>query len=368
MKIVFLLSDLGAGGAERVATTLCNAWAAAGHEVTLIATFSGSSTPFYPLREEVAVVSLADLVRGSRKTVWSYARRLLTLRRLIRQQQANVVVSFLSNVNVAAILATAFTAVPVIVSIRSDPGSTPLPRPWRMACAALYRYADAVVVQTDSVLRNIGRYYPGVRRVVRVPNPLPQRLEEIVRNGQAGPRRVFLSLGRLDSQKQVDHCIAAFGELAPTHADWDLHVYGDGPARGDLEQLAGRLGLADRVIFRGQTAQPWEVMAQADAFVMPSSFEGFPNALLESMAVGLPCVVYDCPSGPAEMTRGGEDALLVPLNDQAALTQALGRVMGDAGLRQELGERARRSVLERYRLNSVLGLWDDVFRQVGAMA
>jgi GalNAc-alpha-(1->4)-GalNAc-alpha-(1->3)-diNAcBac-PP-undecaprenol alpha-1,4-N-acetyl-D-galactosaminyltransferase len=83
------------------------------------------------------------------------------------------------------------------------------------------------------------------------------------------------------------------------------------------------------------------------------------------MGTGLPCVVYDCPSGPHEITRGGQDALLVPLNDQAGLSIALQRLMDDAELRQSLGGRARDSVLGRYQLNAVLRQWDDVFKRVG---
>jgi glycosyltransferase involved in cell wall biosynthesis len=90
--------------------------------------------------------------------------------------------------------------------------------------------------------------------------------------------------------------------------------------------------------------------------------------LLEAMALGLPCVAYDCPSGPGEITRGGKDALLVPLNDQRALAQGLGRLMADADLRRELGQRARASVLARYESGVVLRRWDELFRQVGAIA
>jgi GalNAc-alpha-(1->4)-GalNAc-alpha-(1->3)-diNAcBac-PP-undecaprenol alpha-1,4-N-acetyl-D-galactosaminyltransferase len=108
-------------------------------------------------------------------------------------------------------------------------------------------------------------------------------------------------------------------------------------------------------------------MAGADAFVMASKYEGFPNALLEAMGIGLPCVAFDCPSGPKEISRNGQDAMLVPLNDQKGLAASLRKVMGDAQWRQRLGEQGRDSVRERYSLQAVMTRWDQLFREVGAL-
>lgn len=365
MKIVFLISSLGSGGAERVASTLCSEWARQGHDVTLVATYSGVGVAFYPVSELVNVIFLADLVQARRMSLASYLTRLFALRKILLSNSADVVVSFLPNVNIAAIFATAFTKVPVVISERRDPVSHPASRLWEWACSAFYRFADAVVVQTDNVRRSIGTLYPSLKHVVCLPNPMPQELEQFLRADMAKSRRVLLSLGRITFGKQVDHALKAFADLADGNEGWDLHVYGDGPEKEALMSLIAELGLEGRVFLMGTTTQPWDVMAKADVFVMTSRSEGFPNALLEAMAVGLPCVVYDCPSGPHDITRGGQDALLVPLNDRVALTQLLQRVIEDAALRQDLGDRARASVLARYELKVVVRQWDEVFRQVG---
>lgn len=108
-----------------------------------------------------------------------------------------------------------------------------------------------------------------------------------------------------------------------------------------------------------------EELARAGAFVLTSEYEGFPNALLEAMAVGLPCVTFDCPSGPREISMDGQVALLVPLNDEQALGHALEQLMSDAVLRQPLGSQARASVIEHFTLNEVLEQWDLLFEDVG---
>jgi GalNAc-alpha-(1->4)-GalNAc-alpha-(1->3)-diNAcBac-PP-undecaprenol alpha-1,4-N-acetyl-D-galactosaminyltransferase len=310
MKILFLVSSLGSGGAERVATTLCNAWAARGDDVTLISTYSGGGIPFYDVSAQVELIPLADVARSSGRGLRSYARRLLTLRRLIVQRRPEVVVSFLPNVNVAAILSTAFTAIPLIVCERNDPSTRSALDVWEIACKLTYRFADMLTVQTEAVAAKAGKIYPGVRRLRVIPNPLPDgvTVQDAV---FTGPRRTLLSLGRLARQKQVNKLIAAFSELAPRFPEWDLHIYGDGPLRPALLSQIERSRMQNRVFLRGKTTEPWKVMADADAFAMTSKHEGFPNALLEAMGTGLACIATDCPSGPREITCNGSDATCI---------------------------------------------------------
>jgi GalNAc-alpha-(1->4)-GalNAc-alpha-(1->3)-diNAcBac-PP-undecaprenol alpha-1,4-N-acetyl-D-galactosaminyltransferase len=365
MRVLFLTSSLEAGGAERVAATLCNAWAGSGHSVGIVPTYSGGGVPFYTLDPDVRIQYLSDLVGVRKKSAFTYFKRLAALRTLVAETKADVVVSFLPNVNVAAILATALLAVPVVISERRDPSSQPASRLWELACRLLYRFADAVVAQTECVRGNIGTIYPGLRRVVCIPNPLPAELLERQPHVDPGPRRILLSLGRLAPEKQIDHVVRCFARLALECPYWELHIYGDGPARADLEELAIRLGASARVFFKGRTSDPWGAMEIADAFVMTSRFEGFPNALLEAMGMGLPCVTYDCPSGPCDISRGGEDALLVPLNDEQQLYAQLRQLLTSTELRQRLGRKARNSVVERYQLNVVLKQWDALFDELG---
>lgn len=367
MKILFLISSLGAGGAERVATTLCNAWSSRGDEVTLISTFSGGGQSFYRVADGVELLSLADFAPGARKNLAGYFRRGRALRRLAAQRRPDVVVSFLPNVNIAAIAALRALGVPLIIGERSDPSSCPASAMLRTARRLAYRFADLLTVQTEHVAATAAQHYPGVRQVAAVPNPLPSGLLEHVRRGHSG-RRILLSLGRLSAEKQVGKLISAFAAVAGRFDEWDLHIHGDGPVKDELEAQIALGGLSGRVVLHGVTARPWEVMASADAFVMTSQYEGFPNAMLEAMGVGLPCIAFDCPSGPRELSGGGSDAILVPLNDEPALRTAMADLMGNEALRLSLGMRAREAVIGKYGLASVLERWDRLFRQVGAPA
>lgn len=101
--------------------------------------------------------------------------------------------------------------------------------------------------------------------------------------------------------------------------------------------MASELGVAERVQFAGFLENPYPLLASATAFALPSRYEGFPNALLEAMALGLPCVASRCPTGPEEIVTDGADGLLVPIEDHVALAEALGRLLSDEALRARLG-------------------------------
>lgn len=364
MRICFLVSSLDAGGAERVATTLSNAWAARGDGVSLIATFSAGGKPFYAVSDAVELISLADVVNTRKKNIGSYAKRFVALRRLVKERSPDVVISFLPNVNVAAVLATLFTGIPLILCERNDPSGRPPSSFWELCSRLTFRYGDMFTVQTDAVAEKIHRYYPGLKRVRTVPNPIPEDVAAHEAGMRNKHRKILLSMGRLEDQKQFDKAIAAFSAVASRFPDWDFNIYGEGPLKPQLQACIEQYGMAERIALKGRTTKPWEVMADADAFLMTSKFEGFPNALLEAMGVGLPCVVTDCPSGPSEMTRQGKDALLVPMQDRDALISALEDIMRDEGLRCTLGNQARDSVLRRYSLKAVIEQWDRLFSEV----
>lgn len=370
MKILLLVSSMHAGGAERVAATLVNAWTDRGDTVTLVPTYSSKGSCFYPVSDAVNLVWLADRAgtrRGGALAAWA---RLRALRALIIEQQPDVVVSFLTNVNVAAILATKVLGklkVPLIVCERTNPVvETTTGRVWRHARRWLYPRADMVTVQAEDTVAPFGRQVPGIKHLNVIPNPLPPELlnAPLVDTQAVTPRKRLLAMGRLVPAKQFDLLIDAFAELAGDFPEWDLWIWGEGPDRDSLQARVAAAGLRDRIELPGRTDAPWEALSEGQAFVLSSAVEGFPNVLLESMALGLPCVAFDCPSGPREMTRDGQDALLVPAADQAKLTAALRRVLSDAALRHALGARAAQSVRDRYALPAVLDQWDQLFATV----
>ena len=362
MKILFLTSSMQGGGAERVASLLSNAWVAQGHKVTLMPTFSGRGGCSYALHPSVEIDYLADHVNGARGKL----RRLWALRRLIRQTRPDVVVSFLTDVNVAALLAASGSGVPVVVSERTYPPLLwPQPRLLVKILRRLtYRRAAVVVSQTGDTKAWIAGECRGANNVV-IPNPLtyPVPSADPVVTPQsilADGRRCLVAVGRLDEGKRFHLLIDAFARLAPQHPDWDLAILGEGAERATLAAKIAAAGLGARVHMPGFVGNPGDWYQRASIYVMTSAYEGFPNTLLEAMAHGLPAVAFDIKTGPREIMQDGHAGVLLPDDDHVTrLVDALDALIRDGGRRMALGQIAL-AVRDRYSMARILGLWDDV--------
>jgi len=368
-RIVIIVGSIAAGGAERVAATMANAWCKSGDEVWLVSTYLGARAAAYPIHPGVSVVLLSEAMPGPR--LWPpILGKIRGVHRLLRSIEPDVIISFLTNVNVLTILAHANSGVPLIISERTDPlHDRELPSALRLTRTLCYRFADALVVQSTAAAQRYGARLPGVSRITVLPNPLPAELAASPnRARQDGEGGCVIAMGRLTPEKGYAKLIDAFAAALGNDRSWQLRIWGDGPLREDLQSRMDRLQLADRVQLCGLTDQPWPTLAAAQIFVLSSQYEGFPNAMLEAMALGLPCIAFDCPSGPRELADAGRAAILIPPDDVGALATALRTLAGDRALRTALGERAATIVRGTFAQQSVMADWDALIEEVMARA
>ena len=357
MKILFFISSLQCGGAERVSVTLCNRFAQRGWDVTLATFDDGSVPPFFALAPEVRHVTLG-LQRVSTGVVYSLinnVRRVRRLRRFVADVRPDRIVSFIDGVNVLTLIASRRTRIPVVVSERTDPRRHVIPAPWRILRRLTYPWASAIVVQT----RSAASFFPTSwqSRVAVVPNPVPRATapaEAVV----DVPRRI-VAMGRLGPEKGFDLLIRAFSRVASEHPGWSLTILGEGPERASLESQVAASGVADRIFLPGQEADIAGALRRSGLFVLSSRYEGFPNALCEAMACGLPVIAFDCESGPSEIVRDGVDGLLVPAEDVDALASTISRLIADPARMRELGRRAS-EISDRFSVERVGGLWEQL--------
>jgi len=363
-RILFLVSSMQGGGSERIAAVLCNHWADQEHDVTLVPTFSGHGECVYPLDERVRLVYLADRVGTTHRSLGTFIKRFFSLRSMIREFQPHVIVSFLPHVNIIALFAAFGTAVPVVVSERSYPPMVPLPLYWRILRRLTYPLANAVVIQTEQGSDWLRTCCPSAKAWV-IPNPVVYPLplcepyispQELLKAG----RKVVLAVGRIGREKGFDILIHAFALLAKEYDNWDLVILGKGDERACLESLVEKHNLTERVYFPGYVGNLSEWYESADMYVMSSRFEGFPNALVEAMAYGLPVVSIDCATGPRDIIRHELDGLLVSSGEgEIGLADAMRRLMADESVRRLLSERAKQ-VRERFSITHISALWDEV--------
>jgi glycosyltransferase involved in cell wall biosynthesis len=318
-RVLFTIPNLEAGGAERVVVTLLTHLDRARFEPSL-ALVERRGPGLADVPPDVPVHDLGG--RGP--------RAFLRLLGLIRRLRPDTVFSSLTFYSTLVLLLSPLAPRGTrFVARENNLPTVHVPRMpygwlrWRLYAPA-HRRADRIVCQTDEMAADVAR--AGVRRDLTVVVPNPLDLEAVTaRAGGPSPYasggRHLVAAGRLVPAKGFDLLLAAFARVAARRADVRLHVLGQGPERAALERQARDLGIAERVAFEGLQANPYPCFRHADLFVLPSRYEGFPNVVLEALALGTPAVAFACPGGSA--VRDGVNGWLVPPGDVEALADRI---------------------------------------------
>jgi glycosyltransferase involved in cell wall biosynthesis len=347
---MFVINSLAGGGAERVMATLLRnseEWLDQ-HEIRL-AVLDHDGRDF-------ALPSWLDVVQLN--CGHGTLRSIVEVDRAVAEWRPDVTVSFLTRANLATVFAMTRRGRPCIISERTSTsahlGSGPRQLVTKSLIRFIYPRASQVIAVSDGVAAKLARNYAvGTSRLEVIPNPVDiSRIEadarEKARVEVQGP--YILAVGRLVAVKNYALLIRAF---ARADISTKLVIAGDGPERVKLESLAADLDIADRVILPGWVRNPYPLIAGASLFALSSNVEGFPNALVEALALGIPVVATNCSDGPAEILASKpidqvsgvaleRFGILTPVGDEQALTQAL-----ELGLDDEVGRRLRASGRER---------------------
>ncbi|MFE1292815.1 glycosyltransferase [Streptomyces sp. NPDC058751] len=196
----------------------------------------------------------------------------------------------------------------------------------------------------------------GMNNASFMPNPLPFVPEvPSPRTGNA-----VVSVGRLHDQKGIDMLLDAWAEVTPLHPDWRLRIYGSGEDEEILRKQCTALGLDGSVDWMGRTNDVPGALRGGSVFALSSRGEGFPLALMEAMAAGLPCAAFDCAPGVREIVRDGEDGLLAALGNTGELARRLDTLMSDKALRDSMGDAARANV-QRFTTDEIVRRWEALF-------
>lgn len=329
-SVAIFIPTLTAGGAERVASIIANEWADT-RRVYVITYFDAPI--FFVIDSRVKIFSLGfQPKRRAIRRMLDIVRAMWRLRLLIKRLRPVFVLSFMNKYNVFCLLALYGLRIPVIVSERGSPTEI-LPRIRVVARDILYPWASGLICQTRD-----GHDFITTQARVRYATVIPNPVRRIIDPGDRVAEKMILAVGRFVDAKGFDQLLKAVAAMSVT--DWRLVLCGDGPLRTALEQQARTLGIAERVEFPGLVVDLAPYYRRAGIFAFSSLHEGFPNALAEALVSGLPCVSYDCPTGPSDLIINGESGLLIPVGEVAAMTAALNRLATDRNLAEQLGARA----------------------------
>lgn len=368
MNLLIFIYSLQCGGAERVAANLSDYWTEKGWQVTVV-TLTTSEQDYYSLHPSVRRIGL-DLAQESSGLLVAAAknmRRALALRKTIKQLKPDVALAMMSKSCI--LLALAAVGVKGVVTVGSErvhPPHAPMGSVWGSFRKWLYGHLDVVVALTSESTTWL-RMNTRARRVVTIPNaaqwPLSKQPPHLPPPTRVDGQHMLLAVGRLAAQKGFDLLITVFQQLVAEFPDWRLVILGEGSDIDSLQTLVCTLGISEHVHLPGRAGNMAQWYAAADLFVMTSRFEGFPNALVEALAYGLPAVSFDCDTGPRDIIRHEVDGLLVPAGDCAGLKAALRKLMVNESLRRHFSKRAT-DVRDRYTIERIAGLWEHLFREL----
>lgn len=355
-QIDFYISSLSSGGAEHVLVSIAEYLANKGDNVSI--TSLEKRPQFYSVTDKVILHKENNTQHGKLK---EFIKDYLFIRSRWRNQNDSISVSFLSRCNLLLLVNKIFRKHKLVVCDRNNPLMEHSKLVFFLSCQ-LYRFADAIVVQT----KKIKSFYPKYlqKKIYVVENPLDYAaLNTQLGNKKSYKEKVVISAGRLEKQKDFFTLIKAFKESGVANEGWILKIFGQGEMRRELEAFTSTLNVEEVVQFCGASKSLFYEMKNSEIFVLSSFYEGFPNVLCEAMYAGLPCIATDCVSGPSELISPGIDGFLVPVGDVPAMAARIRELAQDNELRKKMGEKAklRTDVLS---LDEVVSEWNRVFARL----
>lgn len=364
MRILFLSTSMGLGGADQQLLSAAQVLRTRGHEILIV-----SLTPLGPMGLEARSLGLRTESLEMRRGIPD-PRGLARLVRLVRGWRPDVVHSHMVHANLMARALRLLVPVPVLVStIHNIYEGGPL---WMAAYRMTNGLVDHMTIISQAAAdRFIRERIVPQRLLTVVPNGIdtdrlrnvPPGMRESIRRsvGLSGDEFVWLAVGRFEIAKDYPNMVRGFSPVLGRHPRAVLLLVGRGALQHEVEALIHELGLASQVKLLGVRNDIPGVMSAADGYLMSSAWEGMPMVLLEAAAAGLPIVATRV-GGNHEVVRDEETGFLVPASDSVALGQAMLRLMElPEAQRRSMGERGREHVRANYGLNRVAERWEKLY-------
>ena len=347
MKISFFVGSLSRGGAERVISILANDYCQRGWDVDVVLLLK--NTVAYPVDSRIRIVDLAPASGGYAQNALSW---LAGIRRYLRREKPDRVVSFVGRINALVLTAAVGMKLPIIVSERNDPKHDNRGAVMLWYCNMIYHLASKVVFQTQYEKSCFTKSLEPKSFVI--PNPVA-----IHALRDADPDPVVVTAGRLMTQKNQAMLIRAMARIHQKYPYVKCRIYGEGALRETLQAQIDDLNLRNVVSLEGNVADIHEKMAPCSIFALTSNYEGLSNALIEAMMMGLPCVTTDYP-GVRELVEDKKTGLVIPLDDDGALADAISRLIENKDNCANTISQSGKTYAERFRKEVVLQQWCSV--------
>ena len=348
IKVFLMIPSLGGGGAEKVMITLLKHLDKKKFQSTLVS-IAGQGPYLSLLPQNASYINL-----NSKKVRYALPKLL----KLINDEKPDIVFSTLRHLNVYILLFSFFFPKQTKIVVReSNTVSHSLEysshkRIHTMLLKRAYPRSDLIICQSKGVANDlIDNFGIKASLIEQIYNPVD--LDYIDRmSGEktidwpfANGQKIIIAMGKLTKQKGFEYLIKAFAIVSEQYPTIKMSILGTGPDEQKLKNLARELEVYDKIFFAGFQINPYAYLKNSGFFVLSSLWEGFPNALLEAMACGLPVISTDCPSGPSEIIEQGKNGLLVPTANEDALAKAIIEIIDNDTLRNQLARESRKTIM-----------------------
>lgn len=342
MNIVFTTGTMSAGGAERVISSIANSLANDNIHVTIVMWFD--SPIFYTLNNKIETITLKSNSKIS---------KIREFRGIVQQINPDIVMSFLAPVNMVTMIALIGLKIKIIVSERNDPRHVPFNSVQRTVRNFLYYFATGITTQTGNNKNYFSQRLQSKCTVIFNPVNIKSEMQGIALKTEK--RHKIVAISRLAKQKNLQMLINAFEQSLRKYPDYELYIYGEGGEESRLKQIVAQKRLNNRIFFPGSVEDVHNKIVDAEIYVLCSNFEGMPNALLEAMSLGLPCIATKV-SGAVDLIDNGKNGVLIPVGNEQSLANEICKLLADKNRRDIIGKEASK-LFDRLSPNVIIEQW-----------
>lgn len=354
MKILFAIDTLGKGGAERVISNLANEFV----NTDEVGIMTLRNVPIaYELKEKIKIINTEN--KDANKIIREI-KNIKSIKEKINEFSPDIMVSFLPTMTYRLMIANRFCKKKVIISVRNDPKVEYKNLLKRILMKILFKKADGFVFQTEEAKSFFSKKIQN--KSVIIPNPINEKF--IIEPFKGKRKKEIVSVGRLEKQKNQKFLIRAFSKLSKEYNDYKLVIYGEGSERENLENLVKDLNIENNVELPGETDDIKNKIYDASLFILSSNYEGMPNALMEAMALGIPVIATDCPcGGPRFLISNNQNGILVPIDDEDKMKEAIERILDNKELANTLSLNASK-ISVKLHPQKILEEWKKYIKEI----
>ena len=350
MQILLVISSMGIGGEQRAASIITDYLVKQGNHVTVL-TFDASQKTKIPFNPSIPIL----VIDKSKSNIY----RLKSIRKEIYQKAYDVIVGFAVIPSVLCALSAIGSNIPVIVCERNDPDV--YPKLWKFVRSVAYKFAAGAVFQTNDASQYFSNQY--FRNRVVIPNPVRTDIKKY-RKAVKDRDPIIVNTSRLTEAKNQIQIIQAFSKISNIYPNYTLDLYGDGVCGEKIRSLINELNLAEKVHLHHAQNNIFSQISNSQIFVLASAHEGYPNSLAEARALGIAPISVNCRiGGPKDMIENGINGILIPLNDEKSMIEAMQYLISNEIERNRISENAMK-LADKLCISNIGKQWSDFIQEI----